>query len=60
MMSDHPSDETFRIEHRDGIYYVYDEDSGEEPLASDRARSEALKTARAVRRRREEDPSVER
>ena len=58
MMSDPSSDEPFRVERRDGVYYVYEKDGGEEPLASDRAREEALKTARAVRSRRQEDPSV--
>lgn len=52
------SDEPFRIERRDGVYYVYDKEGGGEPLASDRAREEALKTARVVRKRRREDPAV--
>jgi hypothetical protein len=58
MTHNHTSDEPFRVEHRNGVYYVYEKDGGDEPLASDRAREEALKTARAVRRRREEDPAV--
>ena len=57
-MSDPTSGEPFRVEHRDGVYYVYDRECGEEPLASDRAREEALKTARVVRRRRREDPAA--
>ena len=48
------SEEGFRIEQRDGVYHVF-EGEKEESLASDRSREEALKTANALRSRREAD-----
>jgi hypothetical protein len=48
------SEEGLRIEESDGVYHVFENDE-EEPLASDRSREEALKTANALRSRREGD-----
>lgn len=53
-MADETTDQEFRVEERDDIFFVY-LPGDDEVLASDRVREEALESARAVQERREAD-----